>query len=141
MMLEGRECKTRLRSPNRKSSVAPCTKITGKPQSTVTVNAVFLRESCVSKPTLCEIKDGKTHVQPVHRTTDRQAGGAGLVYALQLEECFPVGNQLSQNPREEPGCLEPLSAPNSAYRTQVSHLQSSCLKLERGNMSHLQTSV
>lgn len=76
-----------------------------------------------------------------HCPASWQAGGPGLVYAVQLEECFPVGNQLSQNPREEPSCLEPLSAPNSAHRTQVSHLQSSCLRLERGNNFHLQISV
>lgn len=71
---EGMESKTQLRPPNRKSSVAPCSKIAGKPQGTVTANAVFLRESCASKPTLCKIKDGKNHVQSGHRTTDLQVG-------------------------------------------------------------------
>lgn len=52
-MLEGREYKMWLRPPNRKSSVAPCSKITGKPQGTVTANAVVLRESCTLKPALC----------------------------------------------------------------------------------------
>lgn len=49
-------------------------KITGKPQGTVTANTVFLRQSCAAKPTLCKVKDGKRHVQPVLRTTNLQAG-------------------------------------------------------------------
>lgn len=49
-------------------------KITGKPQGTVTANTVFLRQSCAAKPTLCKVKDGKRHVQPVPRTTNLQVG-------------------------------------------------------------------